>query len=99
MLRWIQSDAPGEEIGRDLAEYAWEHSSLEDVEALQELGVETIVEVYRRTPAWFILAPMETKFRRLVEGFVAWEPPEDDEEEDEPESPEGGEPEDTYARV
>lgn len=75
MLRWIMSDSPGEEIGRDLAEYAWEHSSLEDVRALQQLGVDTIIELYRRSPVWVMLSTTETKFRRLVDSFVNWQPP------------------------
>jgi len=90
MLRWMQTDSPGDELGGDLAQFAWESYGVEDLTALQQLGVDRIVDLYRGTPVWTILAPMETKFRRLVEGFVNWVPPQ--EQLEDREQPQGDQP-------
>ena len=84
LLRWMQSepDTPGEDLGRDLAQHTHENYGLEDLKSLQQLGADTIIDLYRRSPYWLTLAPMAVKFRSLVESFVDWTPPPRDDEED-----------------
>ena len=79
MLKWLNSDSPADEVGADLAELACEQSSLEDLQALQNIGAQNIVGLYSQTPVWLMMAPMETRFRQVVEAFVKWTPPPDDE--------------------
>ena len=83
LLRWMQTepDTTGEELGRDLAQHTYENYGLEDLNSLQQLGADSIVNLYRQSPYWLTIAPMATKFQRLVESFVVWEPPRDDGEE------------------
>jgi len=82
LLRWMQTepDTTGEELGRDLAEHTWENYGLEDLKSLQQLGADTIIDLYRQSPYWLTLAPMAVKFRSLVEAFAQWTPPPRDNE-------------------
>jgi len=52
----------------------------EDLKSLQAIGVAGIVDLYRHSPVWAILANMETKFQQFVEAFVGWQPLADESE-------------------
>jgi hypothetical protein len=74
MLRWLHDDARGGEIGAGFAGWLADGWGVSELEALQAAGSDTIVELYRQSPVWMILAPMESKFREFVQAFVEWQP-------------------------
>ena len=80
MLRYLNVDAPGAEMGADFAGWVSDGWGLEDLKSLQALGVGNIVALYRQSPLWAALAPMESKFQEFVTAFVAWQPPTEDAE-------------------
>ena len=83
MLRWLHDDVPGEELGTSFAAWVADGWGTVELETLQAAGADMIVELYRQSPVWVIIAPMETKFRAFVEAFVRWQAdePQDDESE------------------
>jgi hypothetical protein len=77
MLKWLHGDAPAAELGDGFAEWVADGWGVEDLKSLQAVGTENIVELYRRSPVWIVLAPMELKFQQFVAAFVAWRPDEE----------------------
>ena len=91
MLKWIHEDAPGAELGSSFAGWLADGWGIQELQSLQAVGSQGIIDLYRRSPVWAVLAPMEEKFRQFVKAFVAWQPSADD---DGQESADTGEPED-----
>lgn len=83
MLRWLLEDAPGRQLGTNFAAWVCDGYGNEDLKVLQAVGGAGIIEIYRNSPVWAILAPMEVKFHDFVSGFVDWQPSDDDDEPDE----------------
>jgi hypothetical protein len=77
MLKWLHEDAPGEELGANFAAWVVDGWGHEDLKSIQEVGSQNLVELYRHSPVWIVLAQMETKFQRFVDAFVAWQPTDD----------------------
>jgi hypothetical protein len=90
MLRWLHDDERGEEIGTSFAAWVAEGWGTVELETLQAAGADMIVELYRQSPVWVIIAPMETKFREFVKAFVRWQP--DEPQGDETDSDDDNEP-------
>jgi hypothetical protein len=81
MLKWIHGDAPGAELGSEFAAWVADGWGTEDLKSLQAFGSAAIIDLYRQSPVWPVLFPMEEKFRQFVGAFVAWTPAEDGEQE------------------
>jgi hypothetical protein len=77
MLKWLHSDAPGGELGEGFAEWVADGWGVQDLKSIQEIGTTGILELYRNSPVWIVLAPMEAKFQEFVGAFVAWQPDDD----------------------
>jgi hypothetical protein len=74
MLRWLHHDAPGAELGEEFAAWVADGYGGVELRALQRIGTDTIFQLYRQSPVWMVIAPMEAKFRQFVDAFGAWEP-------------------------
>jgi hypothetical protein len=79
MLKWLHEDAPGSELGASFAGWLCDGWGVEDLKSLQERGAAAIIDLYRQSPVWIVLAPMEAKFQQFVEAFVGWRPTDDTE--------------------
>ncbi len=91
MLKWLQADAPAAEQGAEFAAFVSDGWGFEDLKLLQDIGAAGIVDLYRRSPFWPILALMEGKFQEFVNAFVSWQPPKE-ESEDSAQQPESDQP-------
>jgi hypothetical protein len=83
MLKWLHEDAPGSELGSSFAGWLCDGWGVEDLKSLQERGAAAIIALYKQSPIWIVLAPMESKFQQFVEAFVEWRPSDDTEPEPE----------------
>ena len=74
MLRWLLADAPPAEQGAEFAAFVADGWGFQDLKLLQDIGAAGIVDLYRHSPFWGILGPMEGKFEEFIKAFVEWQP-------------------------
>lgn len=86
MLRPPNNEDPNE-LGKEFAAWVYDGYSADTryeptLAAAKATGVPMIVGLYKGSPYWPIIAPIEVRFATFIEAMLKWEPPADEEEDD-----------------